>query len=478
MAVGANSSNGNIGSGEAQVYGTSPAVNMYAQFIARQNAKREREQQILAQELSQVKTDGLREEDRKGFFDKYQEIKNLAAQVPYEKNSWKRAQQKADVDQQLLELGNYVNNSKMYRDQYKDIQTKFLDNRIRDQYTDDAIDQVSASARLPMNDPKFIRDFNGLARQVDGEKMEKVLSTIEKAQLAKSQWGTPIQTKGSQGNKSGVMFYNKREVAPEEQMAGYLNLYSGDPTFRKYVRDQYPDLYNQNDENTAKALAIKDFADKRRAMGTLSETTAPQFKPDWRDKEPSWLQSYYMRQFGTPFKPATEKTTDPTYFQDLSERMRTGVAGSGEEFSKQLSSNPAYLRGLKINAADPKNIVIEVPAKWKDKRDDDGKIQRLKEKEGYRVTLDSTDPNQWHSSFARIYRDVTGDGTAVPSKAMTESGKGKVPGGMRNPDQAGKPKTVTDKSMVTVVLPNGQAGQIPANQVDAFLKKYPKAKKQ
>jgi len=38
--------------------------------------------------------------------------------------------------------------------------------------------------------------------------------------------------------------------------------------------------------------------------------------------------------------------------------------------------------------------------------------------------------------------------------------------------------TSTETKMVTMVMPNGQTGQIPSNQVNAFLKKYPKAKQQ
>jgi len=46
--------------------------------------------------------------------------------------------------------------------------------------------------------------------------------------------------------------------------------------------------------------------------------------------------------------------------------------------------------------------------------------------------------------------------------------------GLKSGGAATAPKT----NMVTMVMPNGQTGQIPANQVNAFLKKYPKAKKQ
>lgn len=124
-----------------------------------------------------------------------------------------------------------------------------------------------------------------------------------------------------------------------------------------------------------------------------------------------------------------------TYFQNLSEAMRTGVPGSGEEFNQQIANNPAYLHGLAIDNTDPKAVHITIPAKMKevpveDPTDTNKKVMtRVVDKPAYKVTLDSTDPSQWTAGFARVYKDLTGDASAGISKARTVSGKGKVAGG-------------------------------------------------
>jgi len=43
------------------------------------------------------------------------------------------------------------------------------------------------------------------------------------------------------------------------------------------------------------------------------------------------------------------------------------------------------------------------------------------------------------------------------------------------PDERNQPKKAT--TMITVTLPNGQSGQIPSDKIDAFMKKYPNAKR-
>lgn len=142
----------------------------------------------------------------------------------------------------------------------------------------------------------------------------------------------------------------------------------------------------------------------------------------------------------------------PTYFQDLSERIRNKEDGAIQEFGESVSKNPDYQHGLNVDWSDPKSVKIVVPAKYKfdnklqsaevtDAADKNRPVNvnagRTVEKPSYTVTLDSTNPDQWTAGFARIYKDITGDQTAAAAKAMTPYGKGHVPGGQSN-----SPKTV------------------------------------
>lgn len=147
----------------------------------------------------------------------------------------------------------------------------------------------------------------------------------------------------------------------------------------------------------------------------------------------------------------------PTYFDDLSERMRNGVPGSGEEFSQNLMQNPDYKKGLYIDDSNPKAVKITVPAKYKydpksvSTDDNDKPIPnsgRVIVKPAYTAVLDKTNPDQWTAGFSRIYKDVTGDQNANPTKSMTIFGKGKVPGGM---SKFNTPKTTAPGTKTIVI---------------------------
>lgn len=203
--------------------------------------------------------------------------------------------------------------------------------------------------------------------------------------------------------------------------------------YKQFIVDQSAQDYQGKQKADA---IVNTYVDRARAKAGEFLKNNPDYR--MRDQE---IQEEMLRLRKQELaKKDNQKPIDPTYFQDLSERMRTGVPGSGEEFNNQVANNPAYLKGLKLDNSNPKAVVITVPAKYKDvdKKDANGVIigkERKVDKPAYNVTLDSTDPNQWHSGFSRVYKDLTGDNTAIPSKAMTQSGKGEVPGGLQNPEQ-------------------------------------------
>lgn len=136
---------------------------------------------------------------------------------------------------------------------------------------------------------------------------------------------------------------------------------------------------------------------------------------------------------------------NPTYFQDLSERMRTGVPGSGEEFAQLVKNNPAYLRGIHVDNTNPQAVKITIPARYKTDASKtafnaDQKVipnsDRVKTQDEITYTLDSTNPTQWAAGLGQIYKTVTGESVGSATKALTKAGKGKVPGGL---DPSGTP---------------------------------------
>lgn len=194
-----------------------------------------------------------------------------------------------------------------------------------------------------------------------------------------------------------------------------------------HAKDKLTELVQRQNAGYGKVLG--EFRDRLNA--NIETKKVPDYNPER-------IEQGWQRIFDAQQRQANKPANQPTYFQDLSERMRTGVAGSGEELNDQLRGNPAYLHKASYDLTDPKAVKINVPAKYKYdpkqvKLDEQGKpipnSGRVIEKPAYTVTLDSTDPQQWTSAFAPVYRDITGDQTATETKAMTPYGKGHVPGG-------------------------------------------------
>jgi len=212
-------------------------------------------------------------------------------------------------------------------------------------------------------------------------------------------------------------------------------------------------------QNTGYGKFMTDAGNYGKSLISTSRDVTPAFTP-YQLFEMNWKKNH----------PNGDKVPDkPTYFQDLSERMRTGVSGSGEEFNQQVANNPAYLHGIGIDNSDPKSVVITVPAKMKDSAVDvtdpaTGNITKKQERvvaqPSYKVTLDSTDPQQWTAGFAKIYKDLTGDATASPSRALTTSGKGKVAGGLspvgKQSTQPNMPKQISTKKEMQALLKGAQ----------------------
>lgn len=501
----------NIGAGvgEASVWNPNQMVQNFGNILARQQAKRQQEQQLLASELAKVKTDGLRNDaDRKVFFDRYSNIKSLASQIPYEKNNWKKTQLKAQVDQGLLELQDYAVRSKQQGANELAWTKSYMSNP--EHWGDDALKAAQKSKQLALTDNGVINDFTTLQRQPNIDKINKDLSLAVAANLKGQGWQT-IQQKATQGNKTGVNVLNQRAVNPEEVLVTTGMYYDSHPDMQRLMQIQYPEIYANNDPKTAKALALSQYIDtglKSQAFGPISESKPREFRADWRP------DTYYAHLAAREAAKAGS-SSDLTPAQTLITQMQTQVPGSGE---KLISLAPvAQYAGKKPVIKIDQNTgehVFEFPAQISGKDKDainfneklraqyeknpekkggvfgiggtkipfeqSTKFKELKPEEVIKRPAQSYKLNPASPDYlAKAAEMAKEQNINLPQLNTTESkkgGRGQIDAAVKAPEKVREVKKESSPKTVRVTL-NGQEGEIPLDKYIEFKKKYPKAQR-
>lgn len=265
--------------GAFPVYDTSGNVNLYAKILAKQQAERQAEQKALADQLGKVKIDGLRDADKPEFYNKYNEWKSMPARISQEKDQLKKMQLQSEFDQKFMELNDFVGKSKNYGKLHTDISSKFLDDRFRNQFSDDAVAQWQRSGQLPLSSKELVTDPSTLARQIDTSKILDDLAKVDDQLLQSAKYDNPITRRVTSGNKTGTESIYTRKVDPKVQALNYAMKYDTDRTFKAFVQKEYADLFDQMGDEEAKAAAIMDLTSKR----PLVKQDSP--KMDWDRNE-------------------------------------------------------------------------------------------------------------------------------------------------------------------------------------------------
>ena len=474
MALANNISNG-IGTGEAQILDTRGSVGKYTAELQRQAAQRAAEQKALQDQLGKVKIDGLRDADKADYFQGFEDWRNTAQKAATSRDFREKANLQSEADKKYAELSNLVNKSKEYNRLHQDISTKLLDNNFRDQFTDDAVGLWQQSDKLPLSDPRLVKDPSTLSRQLDLSKVDDKLAKIDASLLSKQVEANPVKgARLNAGDLKGTNLVYNTTVDPKRQAFEYAMAYDTDKDLKHYLKTQYADLYASKPEDEAKALAIQDMVSKRPIQKSRN-----QFVRDY--KEDNWMEkANYMAALRD--KKNGNAEPEVLYRQKAINDMLSGTQGSGELLKGIVASTPGYDPKKVANMIGTKGnfIEIRVPERTISKsgvRSADGKIKATASDiitPGYNVLIDKRSPDA-KTKLNKVISDVTGEKISE-SKFQTGQASGKIKDVVQTP--LTKTSQQKQTGMVTMVLPNGQTGQIAADKVGAFLKKYPKAKKQ
>jgi hypothetical protein len=233
------------------------SLNTYNKLYQQQALKRAAEQKSLTEELSKVKTDGIREKDMDNYAIKHNQWKNDAIAASKERDPNKKAKLLIDAEKDHLEAQQFVNRSKAAGLNETDFTKRLLDDHFRDQFSDDAVTKAQNNKNLSIDDPKYISDYSTLGRQVDLSKVQDTFDKLDEHLLKNT---IPKLEKGDRvhfGNENGTQYLYKKQVPLDQRIAARSNMYDISKPLKAYYVQKYPDIYNSLPPEQAKFAAIK-----------------------------------------------------------------------------------------------------------------------------------------------------------------------------------------------------------------------------
>lgn len=316
-----------IGRGSAQVIDNSGTENAYGQVLAQQQAKRQQELKQLTDQQAQLKPDGLRNDaDRQDFFNQANDWRQKAISATNEHDPYKKSLLQSQAQQAYLQAQQTVSQSKQQAAKDNAFQQFAMNDSTRHQLTDDAVQQGLSNANVGVNDPKIIKDYSTLQRQVDHKKIMGELDDDDQGLLKQTAWDTPTLTRQKVGNRMATFINNSRTIDPADRADMIAKKYDVRPDIKQFFNDINPDIYNnpqltdQQKRDAAIAKYVKD-------TGDVSEYHAPVEKVD---TQPDRFYEHYNYELAHP-RPNVAIGNAPTPAQTLITDMQKGAAGSGEK---------------------------------------------------------------------------------------------------------------------------------------------------
>lgn len=452
--------------GAFPIYDTSRSVNTYTSNLAKQQAQRAAEQKALQDDLGKIKIDGLRDADKDDYFKGFENWRSTAQSASKEKDFRTKASLQHDADRKYLELQSLVNKSKEYGKMHQDVSGRFLDDKFRDQFTDDAPTRWLDSGKMALSNPNIVLDPNSLGRRIDLSAVPKILDGIDEDLLKSAKYANPVTRRIQSGNKAGTESIYSRSVDPQQQALKYGMQYDLNRDMKAAIRQQYADAFNTMPEDQAKAFAIQDLVKQR----PVARQDAP--KVDWDLKEDNWKEKALFYD-GLARRRAKETASgkDETviYRKNLVEDMLNGVKGSGETLKGIVSSMSDYDGDLIINTAKPGVIGFEVPDKVMVKNVD-GKT-KTEVIPGRKVFIDKNDSGA-RSKLNQFVNELTGEN--IPeSKFQSGNASGKVKTGSSNTTSSTSSFSKAEENGINAVIKQSGASR---DQVIQALKKAGKIK--
>lgn len=300
-----------INKGSAQVINTDGVLGQFGQMLAKQQAQRQLELKQLTDQQAQLKPDGLRNDaDRKDFFSQANDWKQKKIAAMNERDPYKKSLLNSQADQSFMQAQSTVSQSKQQAAKDLAFNQFAMNDATRHQLTDDAVTKGLANAEVGVNDPRLIKEYSSLGRQVDHKKIIDQLDAADKDALKQSPWGTPTIKNMTVAGRQAAFINNSRTLDPKDRAQMFSQMYDTNRDFPKFFNDVYPQIYNnpnlspEQQKQAAIGQYIKD-------SGDVSEYSAPQEKAGLA---PDKFYAHYNYELAHP-KANAAQTNAPTPIQ-------------------------------------------------------------------------------------------------------------------------------------------------------------------
>lgn len=267
-----------IGRGGAQIIDNSGIANQFGQMLAKQQAQRQLELKQLTDQQAQLKPDGLRNDaDRKDFFNQANDWRQKSINAMNERDPYKRSLLQSQAQQAYMQAQSTAAQSKAQAQKDLAFNQFAMNDATRHQLTDDAVTKGLANAEVGVNDPRLIKEYSSLGRQVDHKKVIDMLDKADAAGLKQSPWGTPTLKNMTVAGRPATFINNNRSFDPKDRAQMYSQMYDANSDLKKFFNDVYPQFYNDPNVSPqqAKEAAIGQYI---KDSGDVSEYSAPQEK--------------------------------------------------------------------------------------------------------------------------------------------------------------------------------------------------------
>jgi len=477
------------GVGESAYWDTTPAIQAFTNVLAQRKAEQAKKDQDLINQASKLNPEAIRDADRQDYINKYNDWKQTqmqANQLPT--NSRQRLDQLATAQQKYNDLNNFIYESKKEAANEHGVSNMLLQNP--HMFSDEAHGQLIKSMQSPMSHSDFIpgNNYNRLERYIDHTKVDEGFDAANKEALKQQEWSNPIQSQGRdrQGNKTGVVVHNERQVEPGDLLATHAHMYTLSPDIRASIDKRYADINGSTPQETMMLRLRQNAIDRGdltvgpngQLQTAVNEKTKPEFKPNYRPdlyyEHKLWdWQNNPNAQNGPPAQPqsitipfaGTGVVHAPNYVPlSLPNKNFAGAVGVNLETGKpekSLSSSDTYSI---VGAGDfPVSKVTGQIAQpnWAKQHPNDVVYKRM-----VHVQQKSADGSDVVSSHLVPYENLPKNVANQKDVRTALSGLNKTPVyGQQQSQQGG---------MVKVRL-NGKVGQIPVGNLKKFKSEYPDA---